>query len=77
MNYRRIGGKWHDETTRWCRAMLKEEKIHFLGTDMHNTEERRPETREAEKWMNKHLSKRYLKNILYNNARDILTNTRI
>ena len=77
MNYRRIGGKWHDETTRWCRAMLKEEKIHFLGTDMHNTEERRPETREEEKWMNKHLSKRYLKNILYNNARDILTNTRI
>ena len=42
MNYRRIGGKWYEETTRWCRKMLKDEKIHFLATDMHNTKARKP-----------------------------------
>ena len=77
MNYHKIGGKWHNETTRWCRAMLKEEQIHFLGTDMHNTEERGPWTQEAENWMKKHLGKRYLKSIFYQNALDILTNTRL
>ena len=36
MNFRAIGGKWHDFTTRWCRKALKEGFVHFVGTDMHN-----------------------------------------
>lgn len=77
MNYRRIGGKWYEETARWCRKMLKEEKIHFLGTDMHNTRERKPRTQEAEVWMEKHLDSRYFKEISFKNARQILANKTI
>lgn len=72
MNYRRIGGKWYEETTRWCRKMLREENIHFLGTDMHNTKERRPETEGAEIWMKKHLDEEYRREIMYKNALRIL-----
>lgn len=55
MNYRPIGGKWYVETTRWCRKMLKEGNVHFLGSDMHNTGTRKPEMAEASRWMDKYL----------------------
>lgn len=77
MNYRHIGGKWYDDTTRWCRNMLKEEQISFLGTDMHNMKNRCPRTQEAEVWMTKHLNERYLCEVLYENAAKLLSNTRI
>lgn len=76
MNYRRIGGKWYEETTRWCRKMLKQEQIHFLGTDMHNTKMRAPETMEADAWMEKHLDLEYIRELSYGNARKILRNTK-
>lgn len=72
MNYRRIGGKWYEETTRWCRKMLKQEKIHFLGTDMHNTSSRRPSTEGAQLWMDKHLDSSYVRKICYRNPRRLV-----
>lgn len=47
LNFRAIGGKWHDFTTRWCRKALKEGFVHFVGTDMHNMRTRKPETESA------------------------------
>ena len=73
MNYRRIGGRWYDETARWCRRMLKNGSIHFLATDMHNTKSRRPQTQEAEIWMEKHLEKAYMEEICWKNAQKILS----
>lgn len=73
MNYRRIGGRWYDETARWCRKMLKNEKVHFLATDMHNTKNRRPQTQEAEAWMEKHLDRTYLEEISWKNAEKIFS----
>lgn len=72
MNYRRIGGKWYEETVRWCRKMLKEEKIHFLATDMHDLKYRYPATSDAEIWMYKHLDRQYMKKLCYTNAAQIL-----
>lgn len=74
MNYRSIGGKWYEETTRWCRKMLKEGNVHCLGTDMHNTKTRRPETQKACEWMEKHLDDIYIRDIYYRNAEKILGN---
>ena len=74
MNYRPIGGKWYVETTRWCRKMLKEGNVHFLGTDMHNTGTRKPEITEASHWMDKYLDREYIKDISYRNAERILAN---
>lgn len=72
MNYRPIGGKWYDDTTRWCRKMLKEGNIHFLGTDMHNTDNRKPETERAIRWMQKHLDAEYVDAVCWKNAELIL-----
>lgn len=77
MNYRPIGGKWYDETTRWCRKMLKEENIHFLGTDMHNTDSRKPDTKAAVRWMEKHLDEEYMQDICHGNAEKILNHKQI
>ena len=77
MNYRPIGGKWYSETTRWCRAVLKEGLIDFLGTDMHNTGTRQPETAKAMIWMEKHLDKGYAQDIAYRNAVKVLKNEKL
>ena len=77
INFRRIGGKWYDSTTRWCREMLRGRKIDFLGTDMHNMTERRPETREALEWMRKHLGRNYLSKILCRNQQKVLEDKKI
>lgn len=74
MNYKPIGGKWYEETTRWCRKMLKEGNVHFLGSDMHNMRTRKPELMEASHWMEKHLDNEYMKDISYANAEKILEN---
>lgn len=76
MNYRRIGGKWYDETARWCRKMLKNGSVHFLATDMHNTKSRRPQTQEAETWMEKRLEKAYIEEISWKNAKKLLIDAR-
>lgn len=77
MNYRPVGNKWYDDTARWCRKMLKEEKIHFLGTDMHNIQDRSPRLQPAYGWMEKHLSKEYRNKICFENAEKIINNQRI
>lgn len=74
MNYKPIGGKWYEETTRWCRKMLKEGNVHFLGSDMHNMRTRKPELMEASHWMEKHLDNEYMKDISFANAEKILAN---
>lgn len=77
VNIRRVGGKWYDGTTRWCRKMLRRRKIDFLGTDMHNIRDRRPETGAAMEWMQKHLSSSYLCKILYRNQEKVLRDLKI
>lgn len=77
VNFRRIGGKWYDSTTRWCREMLRSQRIDFLGTDMHNIKERRPETGAALEWMKKHLDREYLSKILYRNQQKVLADEKI
>lgn len=77
MNYRITGGKWYEPSTRWAREMLKKERIHFLGTDMHNTGARAPEIRAAMKWLEKNLDQTYLAEICRENAQSVLAGVRI
>lgn len=77
INFRRIGGKWYDGTTRWCRKMLQSEKADFLGTDMHNSRERRPETGPALEWMKGHLRKGYMVRIMSENQKKVLADEKI
>lgn len=77
MNYRVIGGHWYEPSVRWCRDLLKKGRIHFLGTDMHNTGTRSPEIKNAMKWLGKNLDEAYLAGLCHENAENILTGAKI
>ncbi len=77
MNFDAVGGSWLDEKVRWCRKLLKEHYIHFMGTDMHNTASRRPETGEAVDWMKRKLDAGYVRDILRRNAEMLVNNEKI
>ena len=46
----------------------------LMGTDMHNTGNRMPDTKEAMSWMRTHLDRTYLKKITKDNALRITEN---
>ena len=77
MNYQRITGGWNDDTARWCRTMLKQKQIHFLGTDMHNMTDRKPDIARPLKWIGRHLEAEYAERILWKNAMKILADEKI
>ncbi len=57
MNYRSLTGSMFNKHTRWCRKQILEGNIHLLGTDMHNTGTRAPETEKALAWLKRHCPK--------------------
>jgi len=77
MNFRAVGGPWYDSTTRWCRKMLKDGFVHFMGTDMHNMRTRKPESERASAWMEKHLDPSYVRKLFVKNPSRILKDERI
>lgn len=77
MNYRIIGGHWYDSSVRWCRRMLKNGNIHFLGTDMHNMLSRPPRTEAAEQWLRKNLDETYVRKICRENAEKLIDHANI
>ncbi len=77
LNLRSIGAAWYRDTARWCRKMLLNGNVHFLGTDMHNVSERPPKAKEAMRWMERHLEEDYLAELCYVNAEKLLRNERI
>ena len=60
MNAESVLGSFFDEGVRWCRKLMKQEKISFLGTDAHNLENRAPNMREALEWMYRKLDAAYM-----------------
>lgn len=54
MNISSIDGGFLNENKRWCRKLLKEGCITFLGTDAHNVDSRAPYTQDFIPWLRKH-----------------------
>ena len=77
MNYTSVSGHWYQADTRWCRRMLKERRIHFLGTDMHDMGGRKPDTEAACQWMEAHLPGDYIGSLCWRNAEKILHDERV
>lgn len=73
MNYRSLEGGWFDKKASRCRKLVKAGYIQYLGTDMHNTENRSPDTEGAMRWMRKHLSEEEITGLCGKNADEILT----
>lgn len=74
MNASSVLGNVFDENMRWCRKMMKEQRISFLGTDAHGIKHRPPHMKEALKWMEKHLNQEYFENITWKYPKKMLEN---
>ncbi len=67
-----VTGKFLSRETRWVRKLLKEERIHFLGTDSHGMHYRPPRMREAGEWVEKHCGGGYAERLLHRNPEQAL-----
>ena len=74
MNANSMVGSFMDANVRWCRKLLKQQCITFLGTDAHNIKDRAPNMAEGIRWMEKHLDAHYLENITLHYPRRMLNN---
>lgn len=72
MNLEVLDGGFFDRDSRWSKKCLLEEKVDFLASDMHGLDSRTPMTEEALLWVRKHLNPKYQKELLYENAQNIL-----
>lgn len=77
MNYESLEGHWFQSEVRWCRNQVKEGNIHFLGTDMHRTDYRPPETEKAMKWLESHVNEDIVRKITFENAMRVIRNEKI
>lgn len=73
MNFDSLSGNglW-DRDVRWCRKQILEGKIHYLGTDMHGVDYRKPEIEACLEWLERHLAGHELEALLKGNADRIL-----
>ncbi|MBR1633758.1 MAG: protein tyrosine phosphatase [Lachnospiraceae bacterium] len=68
MNTNSLTGSRFNWRTRKCRALVRENKISFLGTDAHGSAHRTPECKETLKWLKHALEKYDLERLLWGNA---------
>ena len=55
VNYESLTGRWYDRDVFWCRKQIREHRIHFLSTDMHQMDHRPPEIKRALDWLDKNV----------------------
>ena len=58
----------------WCRKLMKEERIQFLGTDAHGNTHRTTEMRKAVKWICEHVDASVAEDLLIHNPTKMLEN---
>lgn len=73
MNYSSLEGNgiWNREV-RWCREQILEGRIHYLGTDMHRMDYRKPAIEKSLRWLEEHVSRNQIDALLRENAETIL-----
>lgn len=72
MNYADIGGRWYNQTTKFCRKCLFNGLVDLLGTDMHDVASRSSKANKAFQWMYRNLEPEYITCITETNAQNIL-----
>lgn len=77
MNATSVLGSMWNERVKWCRKLLKEQQISFIGTDAHGVDCRTPHMEKALTWMQKTLDRNYLENILWNYPIQMLADEQI
>lgn len=73
MNYQSLENMRHFGERAWCRRMVLDGKIHFLGTDMHRMDYRPPQIRTVLKWMEKKGGRDFLTQLTWGNPVTLLS----
>ena len=74
MNYESLEGHWFQAEVRWCRNLVKEGHIDFLGTDVHRIDHRPPKIEKAMDWLEKHVDEGLIRRITCDNAKCVIQN---
>lgn len=77
INFSSIAGSFWDKSASYCRNVLENGLVSFLGTDMHDTKKRSPRLTAALKWMDKNLDEDYVADICSRNIDKMIKNERI
>lgn len=77
INVHNVAGRWYNKNSRWCKKMLMEQRIHFIASDMHNADSRKPQFDTAKLWMESHLNQEYIEEISWQNAWRLINNQKI
>lgn len=77
MNVSSVYGGILDENARWCKKLIKEEYISFLGTDAHDLEDRAPYVKDYVGWINKKCGEDLLRRMFVDNPRKMIANNYI
>lgn len=67
-------GGFFDQYKKYCLGLANSGMVHFLGSDAHNTNDRRPIMEQAVKVLSKKIDSEYLENILVHNPKCFLNN---
>lgn len=73
MSFPSLSDSRHLITRHWCRQMVKMDKIHLLGTDMHRFDTRPPKVYTASKWLLKEMGRAYFKKLTNQNPAILLS----
>lgn len=68
MNYDSLQGSWMNPEVRWCRRQVCRGRIQLLGTDMHQTDYRPPDTAGAIRWLKKNVGEELVEAMTRENA---------
>ncbi len=77
MNYDSLKGALWDSEVRWCRKKIEDGAIHLLASDMHRVDYRRPDLEKPVSWLKKHVGKRQLRAMVWDNPLAIIKNERM
>lgn len=63
-------------TKRFCRKLMKMDLIHFIGSDAHDSKERRPQIGRCAEYLEKKMGREYVEKILIRNPQNLIEGKR-
>jgi len=74
VNMASLLGSWWNSSVRYCRKLVQEGWVHFMGTDTHGMNFRPIEIEKSYEWIYQNCTKEYADRILYQNAEAVIAN---
>lgn len=74
LNAGSILGQYGFSTKQFCKKLLKQQLVHFVATDAHNTGKRGPYLAECKRYLVRKIGDSYAKRLLYENPMHIIHN---